>query len=84
MKTKLSIPFTDQSPSFTYGVEFGRILQKIEQGDLNIDNNGFSIRVENKELIQSTCEYYKYIPVFGRESSGWIEFMGIKDLSSNN
>lgn len=29
----LLIKFPDQSQSFTYGVEFGRLLEKIERGD---------------------------------------------------
>ncbi len=41
----LLISFPDQSQSFTYGVEFGRLLERIERGDEYIENNGFPVRV---------------------------------------
>tara|TARA_R110002012_G_scaffold281315_1_gene470341 strand:- start:185 stop:436 length:252 start_codon:yes stop_codon:yes gene_type:complete len=79
------ISFTDQSESFTYGVEFGRILEKIERGDINISNNGFPIRLENKKLIEVACEKFNYIPLFGKEHyDEWIEFTGIKKTTNNN
>jgi len=82
---KLLISFPDSSKSFTYGVEFGRLLQKIEQGDDVIMNNGFPIRIENKELIENTCKAYGYIPTFGTiHYDEWIEFLGIKKTSNDN
>jgi len=80
----LLISFPDQSSSFTHGVEFGRLLEKIERGDEVIKNNGFPIRIENKQLLINTCEVYGYIPTFGNELDGWIEFMGIKKTTSKN
>jgi len=81
----LLIKFPDQSESFTYGVEFGRLLEKIERGDEVIKNNGFPIRLENKFLLKITCEKYGYIPSFGNIHFGeWIDFIGIKKTSSNN
>ena len=51
-ESKLLVSFSDQSKSFTYGVEFGRLLEKIERGDKNITNNGFPIRIENVQLLK--------------------------------
>ncbi len=79
------ISFPDQSKSFTYGVEFGRILQKIEQGDNFVMNNGFPIRIENKQLIEDTCRAHNYIPTFGKIYYGeWIEFLAIRKTTSDN
>lgn len=83
--SELIISFPDQSSSFTYGVEFGRLLQKIETGYNVIDNNGFPIRLENKKLLEDTCRVYGYIPVFGMiHYDEWIEFIGIKKQSNDN
>lgn len=80
----LTIRFTDQSSSFTNGVEFGRILEKIERNDESIFNNGFPIHEENKEVVKSACEYYGYIATFGQEVDGWVDFLAIKNGHSNN
>lgn len=80
----LIISFTDQSASFTYGVEFGRVLAQMEQGYNNIHNNSFPVRIENKEVIQKACSHYGYIAAFGDESNGWVEFVGIKNNISLN
>lgn len=82
---ELLISFPDQSKSFTYGVEYGRLLEKIERGDTDISNNSFPIRIENKELLESTCKQYGYIPVFGQiYYDEWIEFIAIKKTTTNN
>ena len=84
-KMKLLLKFPDQSASFTYGVEFGRLLEKIERGDKIITNNGFPVRMENTDLLKTTCIKFGYIPMFGKEHfNEWIEFTGIKELISNN
>jgi len=78
------IKFTDQSQSFTYGVEFGRILEKIERGDDVIMNNGFPIRVENISVIKEACKIHGYTPLFGKKSfNEWISFIGIKKINKN-
>ena len=80
---QLIISFSDQSRSFTYGVEFGRLIQKIEQGDDIVTNNGFPIRLENKKLIKDTCEYYGYIPIFIEiNNDEWIDFIAMR--TTNN
>lgn len=79
----LLISFPDQSTSFTNGVEYGRLLQKMEQGDEIISNNGFPVHVENRELITSTCKQYGYTPLWGELSYGWIEFKAIKQINKN-
>jgi hypothetical protein len=85
MESQLLISFTDQSPSFTYGVEFGRLLHKMEQGDEVVCNNGLPVRYENKDLLIRTCSVLGYIPVFCREyNGGWLEFMAIKKDSCQN
>lgn len=77
------VRFPDQSESFTYGVEYGRLLEKIERGDEKIENNGFPIRIENKKLLEATCEEYGYTPIFGEEYfNEWIEFIGLKLFNS--
>jgi len=81
----LLIKFPDNSESFAYGVEFGRMLEKMEQGFENVTNNGFPIRLENKQLLIATCEFYGYIPTFGKiYFMEWIEFLGIKKTTTDN
>jgi hypothetical protein len=81
----LLISFPDSSSSFTYGVEYGRLLEKIERGDDPVSNNGFPIRVENQELLKKTCDTYGYIATFGEPYfDGWVDFLGIKKTTSNN
>jgi hypothetical protein len=81
----LLIRFPDQSDSFTYGVEFGRLLEKIERGDESIHNNGFPIRIENQILLRETCILHGYIPVFSEPYlDGWIDFLGVKNTINNN
>lgn len=85
MNSELKISFPDQSQSFAHGVEYGRILEQMEQGKDVAMNHGFPIRLENKLLIISTCYEFGYIPSFGREYFGeWIEFLGIKKSTSSN
>jgi hypothetical protein len=82
---RLLIPFPDSSQSFTYGVEFGRLLQKIQDGKDVIENEGFPVRIENKKVLKSCCKAYNYIAVFGKEYYGeWVEFMGMKKTTNNN
>ena len=84
MSMKLAISFPDQSTSFCYGVEYGRLLEKIERGDKIILNNGFPVRIENVELLKDTCLKFGYTPIFGRTYyNEWIEFTGIKELTNN-
>lgn len=81
MKTssEIFIRFPDQSKSFTYGVEYGRLLQKMEQGDEAISNNNFPVRSENEELLRETCREYGYVCFFGLRYYGeWVEFTAIK------
>jgi len=82
---KLLLKFPDQSESFTYGVEFGRLLEKIERGDELINNNEFPVRIENKELLEQTCKRFGYIAIFGEMFfDEWIEFMGIRRTINKN
>jgi hypothetical protein len=82
---QLLVKFPDASESFTYGVEYGRLLQKMEQGDNVVMNNGFPVRLENKKLIEDTCKSLGYIPTFGMvHYDEWIEFLAIKKLSNDN
>lgn len=82
---KLKIKFPDESQSFSHGVEYGRLLEKMERGDQDVTNNGFPVRIENKGLILETCAEYGYTPIFGHVfKKEWIEFLGIKKESTNN
>lgn len=69
-KSNLLISFPDSYNSFTYGVEFGRLLQKIQDGKEVVDNEGFPIRIENVNLLKNTYKVYGYIPIFGKEYYG--------------
>lgn len=81
----LLLSFPDQSASFTYGVEYGRLLEKIERGDDVVQNNGFPVRVENVELLKETCSKYGYIATFGECAvDGWVEFMGLRKTTTDN
>lgn len=62
----LLISFPGQSQSFAYGVEFGRLLEKIERGDLSINNNGFPVRIENCNLLAIACSLHGYVPNFSK------------------
>jgi hypothetical protein len=82
---ELLISFLDQSKSFTYGVEYGRLLQKIQDGKEFICNDKFPVRIENVELLKETCKTYNYIPIFGKEwFDEYVEFTAIKNNNSNN
>jgi hypothetical protein len=81
---KLLIKFPDQSKSFCYGVEYGRLLEKIERGDKIIMNNNFPVRIENVDLLKDTCLKFGYIAIFGKKYyNEWIEFLGIKKSTKN-
>ena len=83
--SNLLISFPDQSQSFTYGVEFGRLLERIERGDEVIQNNGFPVRVENCSLLALTCSLHGYTATFSKPyMDGWVDFLGIKKTTSNN
>ena len=84
-QTEIIVIFPDQSKSFTYGVEYGRLLEKMERGDDVVMNNGFPVRIENKTLIEDTCRTLGYIPTFGATyHNEWTMFMGIKKTSNDN
>lgn len=79
------ISFKDQPEGFTHGVEFGRLLEKMQRKDNTIENHGFPIRIENQNLIRESCIHYGYIPTFGDEFlDGWVPFLGVKQVSSDN
>lgn len=81
----LLISFPDQSKSFSQGVEYGRILERMQRGDESVQNDSFPVRIDNKSLIEKTCETYGYIPSFGETFyDEWIMFIGIKKTLSNN
>lgn len=85
MNKKLLVSFPDSSQSFTYGVEYGRLLQKMQDGNDVIENEGFPVRVENVKVLKDTCKAYGYIPTFGKVYWGeWTEFIGIKKTSTDN
>jgi hypothetical protein len=76
---ELLMKFTDETESFCNGVEFGRLLEKMQRGDENISNCNFPVKIKNKNVIEKACAEYGYIPSFGATSfDEWIEFTGIK------
>lgn len=81
---KLMISFPDQSKSFTYGVEFGRILEKMERGDDHISNSGFPVRIENREVICNACNTLGYTPRFGvKYYNEYVAFSAVKKEINN-
>jgi hypothetical protein len=81
----LFIRFPDQSQSFTAGVEYGRIYGRMEAGHESVTNNGFPVRVENKDLLKVTCQKFGYACSFGSEYFGeWVEFTAFKIQTSKN
>lgn len=84
MSMQLAISFTDQSPNFVNGVEFGRILAKAEQGAEALSNAGFPVHMANIEDLKKLCAAYGYVPTFGKEMHGWIDFLGVKQIASEN
>lgn len=81
---ELVIPFTDESKSFAAGAEFGRLWQKISQGDDIAEQAGFPVRLCNKKVIEDACKYYGYIPSWGKTDGYWIEFVAVKRQSLLN
>lgn len=82
---ELFIKFPDQSQSFTAGVEYGRLYDRMSKGIEAVTNDGFPVRIENKELLKTTADKFGYICSFGIEHFGeWIEFTAIKKTNSNN
>lgn len=81
----LLIKFPDQSQSFAYGVEFGRLLEKIERGDPVLTNNNFPVRVENASVLALACSLHGYTANFSEPyMDGWMDFIGIKKTMSKN
>jgi hypothetical protein len=82
---KLLLSFPDQSASFAHGVEFGRLLEKIERNDEVVQNNGFPVRVENLELLKDACKKFGYIATFTDCAvEGWVNFIGMKKITNDN
>ena len=83
--SELLISFPDQSGSFTNGVEFGRILERMERGEDWITNNDLPVHKENIEVIKRAAKVYGYACVFGiEESAEWVGFMALKKVNSEN
>jgi hypothetical protein len=82
---ELFISFTDQSSSFTAGVEYGRLYDRMQRGEDYVTNDGFPVRIENKILLKNTADKLGYICRFGGEYfNEWIEFCAIKIQHSKN
>jgi hypothetical protein len=61
----LLISFTDQSPSFTNGVEFGRLLAQMESGAAVVENKNFPVHAENTDVLRRAAKQYGYTALFG-------------------
>ena len=82
---KLIISLSDKTPDFIKGMSFGRLFERMSKGENPVTNDGYPVRIENKEAIIKVCEAFNYTPVFGEEYyEEWISFMGIKNVSSKN
>lgn len=85
MKSGLLISFSDQSESFTLGVEYGRILGRIQSGLPLVSNDGMPVHLANRDVITDTCLLYGYIPIFGQTYYGeWIDFVASKKVTGEN
>jgi hypothetical protein len=83
MRAELLIAFSDDSNSFVCGVEFGRMLARMENGDATVENQGFPIHPENADVLRQACATYGYTPTFGIEKDGWQDFKAVKQRSVN-
>ncbi len=83
MKAELIVAFTDPSASFVNGVEFGRILARMENGDAVVENQGFPIHPENAAVLRQACATYGYTPAFGMVKDGWQDFKAVKSPIQN-
>jgi len=83
MKSHLIVAFTDSSASFTNGVEFGRMLARMENGDTVVENQGFPIHPENADVLRQACATYGYVPSFGLVRDGWQDFRAVKAILPN-
>lgn len=85
LQMTIMVQFSNQQPAYAHGVEYGRLLERMERGDLIISNNGFPVRVENVDNLRNTCEKYGYIASFGMvHYNEWVDFTGVKKVASAN
>lgn len=83
-ESNLMIKFPDESESFCNGVEFGRLLEKMSNGEEVVSNYSFPVKIKNKKVILDACAYYGYVPLFGETYfNEWIDFTGVKKTSDN-
>lgn len=78
MKSALIVAFSDPSASFVHGVEFGRMLARMENNDPTVENQGFPIHPENADVLRQACTAYGYTPTFGEAKNGWQDFKAVK------
>lgn len=82
---ELLIKFTDQSESFTNGVEFGKLLFMMQLNLYRVANDGFPIHTDNIDVLKEACNIYGYVPYFNEcEVPGWTYFFAVKNLASGN
>ena len=55
---ELFIKFSDQSESFTCGVEYGRLYDRMQKGNAIVRNDGFPEKISNKDLLIETCKKF--------------------------
>lgn len=68
------ISFTDQSPSFAHGAEFGMIYEQLSSKTFKTR----AVRVENQEVLKAAAAHFGHIAVFtDSEVEGWV-FMELK------
>lgn len=61
--------FTDQSPSFAYGAEFGMIYEQLRAKTFEPK----AVRVENEEVLKAAAAHFKQTAVFHpTEVEGWL------------
>jgi len=82
---ELVIKFPDKSQSFTNGVEFGRILQQMEEQKMIVSNSAFPLHKENERVVRDAAKVYGYRVTFIGEHYGeWINFFAIRESVFGN
>ena len=66
--------FTDESPSFAYGAEFGMVYERLSSKTFKPQ----AVRVENQEVLKAAAAHFGQVAVFTEsEVEGWL-FMDLE------
>ena len=80
----------DPTRAFAHGVQFGRILEKLEASQPIVTNNGQPVYAVLIEMLRTACNQLGYVPSFsvffkdGQVVEGMLTFSAIKHQSTIN